>query len=206
LLGSNGLGRVLAVHLEVTCYCNEHLTDGRIDNSIAKLLESDRDPIQVLRVFARSSIRLAIKVKGGFQLHDYDEYQPSKREVQEGRKKERDRKRKARLRPESVPAGHQVVSGVPIRSDTTEPSRPDQDQDPALRAASFPQPVEKPNVQVLTALAKDRFDTGLFSLNAAEHDLADELKQAAALAGLVYDGRSITKALDSARAQILGAS
>ena len=145
LLGANGLGRVLAVHLEVTCYCNEHLTDGRIDNSIAKLMESDRDPIQVLRVFARSSIRLAIKVKGGFQLHDYQEYQPSKREVQEGRKKERDRKRKARLRPEVVPAGHQAESGVPIRTGTTDPIQTDQDQDPRADARAA-QPNERMTV------------------------------------------------------------
>lgn len=125
LLGTNGLGRVLAVHFEATCYCNEHLTDGRLDNSIVKLLESDRDPIQVFRVFARDSIRLAIRIKGGFQLHDYHDYQPSKQEVEEARVKERDRKRRQRHRPALVPAGHQGVSGDPIRSDPTDPIQPE---------------------------------------------------------------------------------
>lgn len=209
VLGSNGLGRVLAVHLEATCYCNEHLTDGHIDHSIAKLFESDRHPIQVLRVFARDSIRLAIKVKGGFQLHDYDDYQPSKAEVEKARQKERNRKRVYRLRPEVVPVGPTVVSGGPIRTVTTDPSGPDrtededhEDQDPPLRGAlSFPQAVEnsKPNISQLRALAQDLIGARTEDLPPSEdREVRDALKDRAAKAGLPYDAESVRKAVDSA--------
>jgi len=133
-LGVNGRGRVVAVWLEVMCYANRHLTDGKITDSVARSLQLDRKPLEVLRVMSLKSIRLLERVKDGCKIHDYDEYQPSKKETEEKRRKERDRKKRVRATSARTDGGTIVVSatfphGVPVGQDRASgdpgPTRPD---------------------------------------------------------------------------------
>jgi hypothetical protein len=144
LLGTNGTGRVLATWLEALCYANRHLTDGFISEAVARRFHCDKNPVEVMRVMTHRTVRLMEKKDGGWQFHDYHQYQPSKAQVEEKRQKERDRKRTVRSLSARTNSGRAVDNlrtpdGQIAESADPVPSRPDpspktQDQDPALVA------------------------------------------------------------------------
>lgn len=206
-LGANGLGRVLAVWVEAMCYCNRHLTDGLVTNDVAATLKSDKNPIEILRVFAQKSVRLAHRTRDGWQMHDYHEYQPSKAEVEKKRKKERDRKR--RVRGKSA----RTTSNVRHVSARTTPERPH-----AVRAASAdPDPIrtvptpedQKPDQEhradardslaVLKVLAYEAVDElGLVGPHDSTRALEDRLKDKAAEKRIPYRSGEIATAVEQA--------
>lgn len=227
--GPDGCGRVVAVWLEALCYSNRYLTDGFIPEAVARRFRLDRNPLEVLRVMAYQRVGLAMrKVHGrstegrtkvigrsteghtkvigrsglgrGFQLHDYDHYQFSKVEIEEKRRKERDRKRLSRAdrsRTENVSA-----ICPEYRSGTPDPVRTDQDQEQSAARTTTPKPNGQTheNGRTLVRLAHDVIhdrDAG----RVAEADVSEELKTRAAIAHLRYDGDRVRKALDSAAVQ-----
>lgn len=128
-------GRILAVWMEAGCYCSEHSTDGFISELVAKSFLSDRKPIEVLDVLAFDDVRLMYRVDGGFQFHDWLDYNPSAESVKA--KREADRARKRGVDSNRNPDGIRAESGrIPKRSRARVPTRPlpfRKDQDPALR-------------------------------------------------------------------------
>ena len=72
----------MAFHVAALCYCNRQLTDGFIRNAKAKNLldlEGMADPSEVIDRLVR--VGLWERVEGGFQIHDYLDYQPSREKV-----------------------------------------------------------------------------------------------------------------------------
>lgn len=226
LLGVNGCGRVAAVWLEAMCYSNRHLTDGFISDAVARRFHLDKNPLEVIRVMAHKKVRLLEKKDGGWQIHDYHEYQPSKAEVEEKRGKERDRKRRVRglsartndgLRADKSrsPRGQSAESQAESQRESAHPvpalpvpTHEDQDQEqrpPGARRSLNGFTDE--NHRGLLKLAHSVFDdleAGKAGTNGeplTPDDVVEELKCRAARAHIRYDGDRDRKALDSAEAQ-----
>ena len=84
----------LALHVRAIAYCSKHLTDGYIPSAAVELLSpvpGDRDE-QVGTLLEEESW---YRDEGSetFVIHDFLDYQPTREEVAEKRKKDRERKR-----------------------------------------------------------------------------------------------------------------
>lgn len=84
------------------CYCNEHLTDGYIDAAVLQILAPGVRSVEKL-ASALVSSGLWEQVEGGWQVHEYREFQRSASEVREQRAKATERKRRSR-------SGHNEVT------------------------------------------------------------------------------------------------
>ena len=84
----------LALHVAALCYCSRHLTDGHIPaGKVPRLLNL---PSWRKAVAGLVDAGAWEEVPGGYQLHDYLHYQPSRAEVEAERTKARDRMRRRR--------------------------------------------------------------------------------------------------------------
>lgn len=82
-----GRQRAFCVFCEGLAWVNRHLTDGFIPAAVVQSLRMDRRPGDVAAVLALEDVRLWERVDGGFQIHDYHDWNPSADEVREFRKK-----------------------------------------------------------------------------------------------------------------------
>ena len=73
------------LHISALCYCNRWLTDGFIpDGKLAGLYTlKDHDPADLAKALKKA--RMWERVRGGWRIHDYQDYQPSRIEVEEKR-------------------------------------------------------------------------------------------------------------------------
>jgi hypothetical protein len=89
----------LAMQVAALCYSNRHLTDGFIPHVMAKKL-IDLDGIR--GVAWRGVVKRLVEVgawrevPGGWQIHDYADYQPSKAQVEEERRAAKERMQRVR--------------------------------------------------------------------------------------------------------------
>lgn len=92
----------MAMQVAALCYANRYLTDGKLPSrTVAKFMPTvsfdpeTGDPV-TWRDIASLLVEAGIwdEVEGGYQIHDYHEYQPSKAEVEETRKKRAEAGRK----------------------------------------------------------------------------------------------------------------
>lgn len=138
--GRNGdpRGRVLAVWADMMAWCGrpENMTNGFFPDDETGSLP-DKKPLDVLEVMAIGDPELGPMVerkeaRGGWQVRNYGEYQPLKEDIEERRRKEKDRKRSARMGLSGrTPTGHRkdgaagqsAVSDYPVPSQPV-PSRP----------------------------------------------------------------------------------
>lgn len=69
-----------ALHIRAICYCNRHMTDGAVPSAALAKIGKPRAVKELLKakVWHQSD-------DGNYQIHDYLEYQPSKRSVHESR-------------------------------------------------------------------------------------------------------------------------
>ncbi|MDP5182153.1 hypothetical protein QOZ88_05850 [Blastococcus sp. BMG 814] len=117
-------------------WCARNLTDGYLDeNMVEELGGSKKQADELVRV------GLWERVDGGFQFHDWSDWQPTRARVEERRDAEarrkqewRDRKRSAREQTEDVPAGQgpdttrdSDGTDADVRSTRPDPTRPDPD-------------------------------------------------------------------------------
>jgi hypothetical protein len=80
------------------CYCNRNLTDGYIPDSVARrLLGVDQDVVDGLVVAGAWML-----ADGGYQVHDYADWQRSREEVLADREKAAERARRHRQRTSTV--------------------------------------------------------------------------------------------------------
>jgi hypothetical protein len=80
----------MALQVAALCYCNRYLTDGFIPEAVAHRLvyfESLAEPAEVIARLIE--VGIWTKADGGYQIHDYLEYQPSKVEVEAIREQRR---------------------------------------------------------------------------------------------------------------------
>jgi hypothetical protein len=66
-------------------YCNRNETDGFIPNMVGlgQLRYCDGNPVPSIRQLERGG--LWVQVAGGWQVHDYAQYQPTKQQIEEER-------------------------------------------------------------------------------------------------------------------------
>lgn len=117
LLKAGPLG--LALHVAALCYCNRYLTDGFVPRAAASTLLDFTD--LAMRVIDDAQVAewsfvvddlvsagLWEPVQGGWQIHDYLDYQPAKAKVLEERQKSSERVRKWRNKDD----GNAVTNSV----------------------------------------------------------------------------------------------
>ena len=149
--GATGSGRVIATWQTATCYSNSKLTDGFISNAVARAFKCDHDPIAVFEAMQNGANGLVRKVRGGWQLLNYHEYQPSKAKVKKERKKARERMRKARAaRAKSVRANkprrsREHLRTVPVPFANPDPARPGPYVDQNRRSTAAGAPAHPPS-------------------------------------------------------------
>jgi hypothetical protein len=77
----------MALQVAAICYCNRNLTDGFVQAEVVPLLVADSEGAADRLVGAR----IWEVVEGGYQIHDYDQYQPTKAQIEAERKATADR-------------------------------------------------------------------------------------------------------------------
>lgn len=89
MLGKNGAAQALAMFLDGLSYSRAHLTDGFIpDEFVASCALVDRQLV-VAKVLVDRRVRLWHRVRGGYQIHDYHDWNRKASEIKEKREKER---------------------------------------------------------------------------------------------------------------------
>jgi hypothetical protein len=112
--------QALALDLAAVCYSVDVLTDGFISGSMAHSLaieiglvrgqkHADKELAKVISELER--VGLWDAVEGGWEIHDFLDYQPSAEEVKEQRKAATARKRRSRAQ-QRIPGGHGESHGV----------------------------------------------------------------------------------------------
>ncbi len=80
------------LHVCGLCYCNRHLTDGFIPASVAhRLMDADTAGLTECSAVAEDLCERGLwhKVEGGYEIHDYLDYQPSRADVEQLRAKKK---------------------------------------------------------------------------------------------------------------------
>jgi len=98
LLGRFGLGRVLVVWHQGQSHANRYLTDGVLSEEVVSRFHDDPRPVEVAEALVSSG--LWERAEGGFTIHDFLEYNPSRQTVME--KREEDRRRKSGRIPPGI--------------------------------------------------------------------------------------------------------
>lgn len=83
------------LHVEALCYAGRHNTDGFIPSEVAGEFGSQADIARLTAPF-NNGCGLWEVTDGGYLIHDYLDYNPSRREVDEKRDKARERMRRVR--------------------------------------------------------------------------------------------------------------
>lgn len=182
----------LALQVAGLCYCNRNLTDGFIPFGVAHRLIStaiidetgrklelamisgmagfDSGDVIEMSIDALITNGVWDEVAGGYEIHDYDEYQPSKAQVLAEREAAAERKRRSRGRKKAVTDDvTQVV---------TDASQRDSLSDSAV-SHTTPVPVPQPEPEKAEAeeslLSADRSETTRNDLPIEKEQLTVEL-------------------------------
>jgi hypothetical protein len=162
----------MALELSAVCYSTKVLTDGFVSRAVVETLGLEVG-FESKRGLNRRRLRTAIdalerakrwvSVQGGWQIHDYADYQPSASEVTERRRVERDKKRKQRENRQTsldVSLGDKAGDANPV-SPSVSPG--DTSHVPATRAHAPAHPgpshTHRPSEQKGLALTADRSET-----------------------------------------------
>jgi hypothetical protein len=94
----------MGLQVAALCYCNRNLTDGFIPTEVVPTLQGSR---MVTKMVAAGLWDVA---EGGYMIHNYDQYQPTKAQVKERRRLTADRVK--RWRNDNVTQLHPQNNGV----------------------------------------------------------------------------------------------
>jgi hypothetical protein len=101
-LGTNGPAQAIAVFLAGLAYAREHLTDGFLPDRFVAACALVERPETVARVLADRRIKLWHRTRGGYQIHDYHDWNKKASEIKEKRERERIEKRGKRSGAKAV--------------------------------------------------------------------------------------------------------
>lgn len=90
LIGKHGPAIAIGFFAVGLMWSNKHLTDGFLPDAIVKGFPHVDNPLSVAGALVKAE--LFEKVEGGFQIHDFDEYNPSAAAIKRKRKEDRVRK------------------------------------------------------------------------------------------------------------------
>jgi hypothetical protein len=106
-LGKDGAAQAIALFLEGLSYAREHLTDGFLPDKFVTTSATCSRPVRVAFVLSSRDVRLWHRVRGGYQIHDYHDWNRKASEVKEKREAERLKKQRQR---EAHRKGHDEAS------------------------------------------------------------------------------------------------
>lgn len=112
-LGKDGPAQAIALFLEGLSYAREHLTDGYIPDKFVATSATVSRPVRVAFVLSSRDVRLWHRVRGGYVIHDYHDWNRKASEVKE--KREAERVKKQRQREASRKGNSGVSPGVSPR-------------------------------------------------------------------------------------------
>jgi hypothetical protein len=95
-LGENGPAHALALFLAGLAYAREQLTDGFIPDQFVVGCPLVRRPLDVARVLADRRVSLWHKVRGGYLIHDYHDWNDKAQVLKDKRQKAREKKARQR--------------------------------------------------------------------------------------------------------------
>jgi len=98
MLGPDGPAQALALFVAGIGYAREHLTDGYLPDGFVSSCGLVQTPQSVAKALASRSVRLWHRRRGGYQIHDFEDWNRKASQVKEKREKERQRKASWRAR------------------------------------------------------------------------------------------------------------
>lgn len=128
-----GHPRALGMHLLAMSYCAGQLTDGLVDDEfVEEKLPNKREREQVCEALVAAE--LWIREDDGWRINDWLEYNPSRADTLDKRRKDSERKARGRdTQSARIPRGVRTdgVGGIRAESDGPVPTRPLKDTDSA---------------------------------------------------------------------------
>ncbi|TVZ96475.1 hypothetical protein [Streptomyces sp. BK340] len=121
--------RAFRLHVSAICWCSENLTDGRIADRELPLVAKVRG----LKAAAQQLVDAGLwdRIEGGWEIHDYLDYNPSRAQVLAERKKNAERQERFRQRRNGKPVPPDGNGVTPDPSDA--PGMHDGDTNAARR-------------------------------------------------------------------------
>jgi len=111
------------LHVCALAYCNRNLTDGFISLGVVNRLSDRRAPRKLAERLVTAGIWDA--TEGGWTIHDYLDFQPSKAKVDAERAAARDRMAIARAAKEAAARSAELQANFAESSRNPDPTRPD---------------------------------------------------------------------------------
>jgi hypothetical protein len=96
LIGKNGPAIAIGFYAVALMWANKHLTDGHLPMPVIKSFRHVENPTSIADALAKAG--LLDKNGNGFQIHDFEEWNPSAKAIKKKRKDDRLRKQQARAR------------------------------------------------------------------------------------------------------------
>jgi hypothetical protein len=90
--GRNGRAAALGFYAAGLLYTNKQLTDGFLPTAVVERMGFADKPLAAADAMVKAGLWDA--VSGGFQVHDFHDFNPAARDVHEKRKRDRERKQK----------------------------------------------------------------------------------------------------------------
>jgi len=198
-LGEGGASQALHLYLLGITYARQHLTDGFIPNAFVSSCGVVSKSGSVAKVLANRTVRLWRKVRGGYQIHDYHQWNPKAAVVKE--KRELDRQRKAQTRganPKGVQRGHFADSRARGIHESMKPLNTKRTSTDAARRFEILHPVEIPSFALACVVMREAIDQA----RTVDHDTGlatagEYFKTFCAHRGLAYDGDLVRRTYDA---------
>lgn len=90
--GRNGRAAALGFYCASLLYSSKHLTDGYLPKAVVEGMGFADQPLKAAETMVKVGLWEA--VRGGFRVHDFHDFNPLAADVQEKRRKDRDRKKR----------------------------------------------------------------------------------------------------------------
>ena len=91
-LGRNGRAAALGFYAAGLLYTNKHLTDGFLPTAVVEEMGFADKPLAAAEAMVKAGLWDA--VEGGYRVHDFHDFNPLASDVQDKRRRDRERKRK----------------------------------------------------------------------------------------------------------------
>jgi len=202
LLGPGGASQALHLYLLGITYARQHLTDGFIPDAFVSSCGVVSKSGSIAKVLANRTIRLWRKVKGGYQIHDYHQWNPKASTVKEKRELDRQRKAQARggAKGKPVQRGHFADSRARGIHESMKPVPKDQKRTSTggARRLAFARRENAPTFATACVVMREALelartvDQDLTVSTAGEH-----FKTLCAQRGLRYDADLVRKTYDA---------
>jgi hypothetical protein len=200
-LGEGGASQALHLYLLGITYARQNLTDGFIPNAFVLSCGVISKSGSVAKVLANRTIRLWRKVPGGYQIHDYHQWNPKASTVKE--KREQDRQRKARERGgQKSNVSTMDTSRTRARASSMKPVPTKSTSTDAARRLAFARPKMQDPKTPTFALAVVVMREALDQARTVDHDTGiatagEYFKTFCARRGLAYDSDLVRRAYDA---------